>query len=82
VPDMVIRNFQKSRGLSQQVKHMALYAMSEENAILFAVCPDLFDSFSLMFRLRFHFFFVFSVFSLFLSFYFSLFSAPLLFTTP
>ena len=57
---VVIHNFQKSRGLSQQVKHLALSAMPEETAILCADCPALYDSFFLVFRLLFPFFFVFS----------------------
>jgi len=46
VTDMVIHNFQKSRGLSQQVKHLALSAMPEETAVLFADCSALYDYFS------------------------------------
>jgi hypothetical protein len=82
VTDVVIHNFQKPRGLSQQVKHLALYAMPEETAILFADCPALCDYFFSSISAAFSFLLCFFFFSFFLSFYFSILSAPFLFITP
>jgi hypothetical protein len=69
VNDVAIRNFQKSSGLSQQVKHLALYAMPEETAILFIDCPALYDLFPRLSAAFFLSFFVLCFFSFLLSFF-------------